>query len=176
VVGVTFSDSDSAPVTKFLNPDPHPVRLFFKFENPTPVQTPATIIDPTVICPCFYLRNDRTHSCYCRNGKVIPNPSPVFPKYMTPGPGPKENAESCRSRLRRSGSGPTSAADVIMDRIRIWYPPDNCDFLDQNWIWIFIFEIGSGQDQDIRLISETKFPWEWFKTSKIIVVVFSLLQ
>ena len=34
-----------------------PVWQFFKFENPTPVQTPATI-DPTVIFPCFYLRND----------------------------------------------------------------------------------------------------------------------
>jgi len=27
------------------------VRLFFKFENPAPVQTPATIIDPTVSLP-----------------------------------------------------------------------------------------------------------------------------
>ena len=27
------------------------VRLFFKFENPTLVQTPATIIHPTIICP-----------------------------------------------------------------------------------------------------------------------------
>jgi len=48
------------------------IRLFLKFENPTPVQTPATIIDPTVIYPCFYLRNDRTDSCYWRNGKVTP--------------------------------------------------------------------------------------------------------
>jgi len=39
------------------------VRIFFKFENPTPLQTPATIIDPTVIYPCFYLRNDCTESC-----------------------------------------------------------------------------------------------------------------
>ena len=61
VAGVTFTDSDSAPVPKFL------IRKFFKFENPTPVQTPATIIDPTVIYPCFYLRNDHTDSCYCRN-------------------------------------------------------------------------------------------------------------
>ena len=35
-------------------------RQFFKFENPTTVQTPATIIDPTVIYPCFYIRNDHT--------------------------------------------------------------------------------------------------------------------
>jgi len=46
------------------------VRLFLKFQNPTPVQTPVTIIDPTVIYPCFYLRNDRIDSCNCQMGKV----------------------------------------------------------------------------------------------------------
>ena len=66
------------------------VRLLFKFENPSPVQTPATIIDPTVIYPCFYLRNDHTDSCYCRNGKVTPGPGPVFHMFLTPDPGPKE--------------------------------------------------------------------------------------
>ena len=49
-------------------------------------------------------------------------------------------------------------------------------FSNQDWIWILIFEkIGSGQDQDICLISATKFPWEWLKMSQIMVVVFSLL-
>jgi len=84
VAGVTFSDSNSAPVPKFLNPDP--VRLLFKFENPTPVQTPAAIINPAVIYSCFYLRNHRTDSCYCRNGKMTPDPGPVFHKFLTPGP------------------------------------------------------------------------------------------
>jgi len=60
VAGITFSDSDSAPVPKFLNPVWNQVRQFFKFENPTPVQTPDTIINPTVIYPCFYLRYDHT--------------------------------------------------------------------------------------------------------------------
>jgi len=32
--------------------------------------------------------------------KVTPGPGPVFPKFLTPGPDPKENAESCQSRLR----------------------------------------------------------------------------
>jgi len=64
------------------------VRLFFKFENPTPVQTPAAIINPTIIYPRFYLRNDRTDSCYCRNGKVTPGL--FFPKFLTPDPGPIE--------------------------------------------------------------------------------------
>ena len=38
------------------------VHKFIKFENPTPVQTPATIIDPTVVYPCFHLRYDHTDS------------------------------------------------------------------------------------------------------------------
>jgi len=43
------------------------VRQFFKFKNPTTVRTLATIIDPIVIYPCFYLRNDHTGSSYWRN-------------------------------------------------------------------------------------------------------------
>jgi len=66
------------------------VRQFFKFENPTPVQTLATIIDQTEIYPCFYLRNEHTDSCYCRNGEVTPDPGPFFHKFLTPGPDPKE--------------------------------------------------------------------------------------
>ena len=66
------------------------VRLFFKFENPTHVETPATIIDPTVIYPCFNLRNNRTDSCYCRNGKMTPDSGLVFHKVLTPDPSPKE--------------------------------------------------------------------------------------
>ena len=50
------------------------VRLFFKYENSTPVQTPATINHPTAIYPYFYLRNDRTGSCYCQNRKETPGP------------------------------------------------------------------------------------------------------
>ena len=65
------------------------VRLF-KFENPTPVQTPATIIHPIVIYPRLSLRNDGTDSCYCRNGKVTTDPGPVFHKFLTPDPGLKE--------------------------------------------------------------------------------------
>jgi len=51
------------------------IRQFFKFENPTFVQTPATIIEPTVMYPCFYFRNDHTDSCYCRNWKMTPDPA-----------------------------------------------------------------------------------------------------
>jgi len=45
--------------------------------------------------------------------------------------------------------------EVSMDRIRM------AIFSDQDWSWIFIFEkIGSGQDQDIGLISITNFSSE----------------
>ena len=64
------------------------IRLFFKFKNPTPVETPATIIDPTLIYPCFNLRNNHIESCYCWNGKVTPDPGPVFHKFLTLGPDP----------------------------------------------------------------------------------------
>ena len=79
-------------------------RLFFKFENPTPVQTPATIIDPTEINPCFYLRNNHTGSCFCPKGKVTLGP--VFHKFFTPGP--EEKGKTRQSRLRISRSGPRS--------------------------------------------------------------------
>jgi len=34
----------------------------------------------------FHLRNGHTGSCYCRNWKVTPDPGPVFPQFVTPGP------------------------------------------------------------------------------------------
>jgi len=42
--------------------------------------------------PMFYLRNDRTDSCYCRNGKMTPDPDQVSHKFLTPvlDTGPKE--------------------------------------------------------------------------------------
>jgi len=88
VAGVTFSDSDSAPVSKFLNQGP---AIFQIWES-----------DSCSDCGCnhrfnrnlpmFDLKNDHTHSCYCRNWKVTPDPGPVFAKFLTtgPDPGPKE--------------------------------------------------------------------------------------
>jgi len=49
VAGITFSDSDSAPVPKVLNPGAVPE--IFHFEYPTLVQTPAAIIDAIKIYP-----------------------------------------------------------------------------------------------------------------------------
>jgi len=75
------------------------LQLFFKFENPIPVQNPATIIDPTIFYSCFCLRNDCTDSCYSRDGKVTPVPGPVFTNFCLRIRIRKENAESCRNRL-----------------------------------------------------------------------------
>jgi len=82
-VGVTFSDS--APVPKFWNPGPI---ILKKFENPTPVQTPATAINATEIQQFLLYRNDmykdHADSCCCRKSKVTPGP--VFEKFLTPVP------------------------------------------------------------------------------------------
>jgi len=41
--------------------------------------------------------------------------------------------------------------------------------------YVFLKKIGSGQEQDICLNSITKFYWEWFKMSQMMVLLFSLL-
>ena len=67
------------------------IRQFFKYENPTPVQTPAAIINPTLIYPCFYLWNDYTDSCCCRKWKVTLDPGPVFPDFSLRSEGKTQN-------------------------------------------------------------------------------------
>ena len=101
-------DSDSAPVLNFFYSGSRSgyfsnlrIRRLFRHWMPS-IQL--------AIFPYFYLRNDQEDSCYCRKWKVTPDPGPVFRKFLTPGPdpGPKKNVESCRSRLRHSGSMVTS--------------------------------------------------------------------
>jgi len=60
------------------------VRLLFKFKNLAPVRTPATIINPTLIYPCFYLRNDDTDPCFCPNWKLTPDPGPEEKRRILP--------------------------------------------------------------------------------------------
>jgi len=81
-----------------------PTPQFFKFYNPTP----AKIINPTLIHPCFYLRNDHTDSC--RSWKVTPDSGLVFPKFLTPGPKEKHRilSESTPVIRIRSCLCPTS--------------------------------------------------------------------
>ena len=76
------------------------VRQFFKFENPTPVQTPVTIINPTLIYPCFYLTNDHTDSVTAEIEKWFRIRVRFFPNFWLRIRVRKKNAESCRSRLQ----------------------------------------------------------------------------
>jgi len=41
--------------------------------------------------------------------------------------------------------------------------------------YLFLKKIGSGQDQDICLISITKVFWQWLKMSQMMLLLFSLL-
>jgi len=68
-------------------------------------------------------------------------------------------------------------AEVSMDRIRIGYPARYLQFFRVRigFGYLFLKQIGSGQDQDICLISITKFSWECFKMSQMMVLLFSLL-
>ena len=86
VGGVTFSNSDSAPVPRFFNPGLDP--------------DPATIIGPTVIYQCFYLITDHADSCYCRIEKWLQIRVRFFPNFWLRIRVRKKNGESCRSRLR----------------------------------------------------------------------------
>jgi len=63
--------------------------------------------------PMFLLKNDRTDSCCCRNWKVTPDPVPVFPKFLTPGPDPvpKEKSRILLELTPVPGPGPTSGLD-----------------------------------------------------------------
>ena len=87
------------------------VRQFVIFVSPTPVQTPATIIDLGVIYSCFYFRNDN-RLLLLPKLKSDPGSGSSFPKFLTPGPdpGPKEK----RRFLPES-------TPVIRIRSHLWY-------------------------------------------------------
>ena len=86
VAGVTFSDSDSAPVPKFLNPGPDPVATIFLIWESDSCSDYGYNHRSNRNLPMFYLTNDNTDSCYCRNWKATPDPGPVFHKFLTLGP------------------------------------------------------------------------------------------
>jgi len=134
VAGVTFSDSDSALVPKFLNPNPGPE--FFKFENPTPVQTPATI-DPTrhLLMLLWPSRLPKLKSDFGSGSG--------FHNFLTPEPGSKEK----RSLLTES---------TLELRIcgHLWY---TCT-LQTSGQW------NSSASWNSRLTNFSKFPTEWFES------------
>ena len=83
-----FSDSDSTPLPKFLNPGPAILQIWESDSCSDSGYNHRSYRN----LPCFYLRNDRTDSCNYRYWKVTPDPGPVFHKFSTlgPDPGPKE--------------------------------------------------------------------------------------
>jgi len=71
------------------------VRLFFKFENPAPVLTPAAIIDPTVSLTVFVPTKWLYRLLLLPRCKSDSGPGLLFPKFLTPGTDPGHK-EKCR--------------------------------------------------------------------------------
>ena len=67
-----------------------------------------------------------------------------------------------------------STAEVSMHKITNWYPTGYLWFfgIRIGFGYLFLKKIGSGQDQDICLISIAKFSREWFKMSQMMVLFF----
>ena len=84
VAGVNFSDSDSTPIPKCLNPGPDPA-VFLIWESDSCSDSGYNHQSNRHL-PMFYLKNDYTDSCYCGNWKVTPGP--VFHKFLTPSSDP----------------------------------------------------------------------------------------
>ena len=79
VAGVIFSDSDSAPVPNIFNPGPAILQIW---ESGSCSDSGCNHRSNRNFS-MFYLRNDRTDSRNCRNGKVTPVPGSVFHKFWS---------------------------------------------------------------------------------------------
>ena len=82
--GATFSDSDSAPVPKFLDPGPDPAILQI-WESDSCSDSGYNIRSNRDL-PLFLPKKWLHRLCHCRNGRVTPDLGPVFLKLLTPGP------------------------------------------------------------------------------------------
>jgi len=145
VAGVSFSGSHSTSAPKLFNPGPVPGPTILQIWESDSCSDSDTIIHPTVIYPCCYLRNDRTDSYYCRNGKVTPVPGPVFQKFLTPGPDPRPKEK--RRILPES-------TPVNRIRSHLWFVPEVC----MDWILDFL-EPDSGclrQDPDSNFLNKNR--------------------
>ena len=82
VAGVTFSDSDSAPVPKFLNPDPGPaIFQILKSDSRCNHRSSRNL-------PMFFLKKWPFRLLLLLKLKSDPDPGLAFPKFLTPGPHP----------------------------------------------------------------------------------------
>ena len=82
MTGVTFLDSYSACVSKFLNPGPAP--LFFQIWESGSSSDSGFNRKLTMLL----FKSDDADSCYCRNWKLTLESGTVFQKFLTPGPDP----------------------------------------------------------------------------------------
>jgi len=87
------------------------VQEFFNFENPALVQTPATIIDPIVISHAFTEEMTTQTAATAEIEKSLR--VQFFTNFWLWDQVWKKNTESCRCRLRKSGSGATSGASIL---------------------------------------------------------------
>jgi len=104
MAGVTFSDSDAAPVPTFLNPDQGP-KVFQIWKSDSCSDSGYHRSKRNL--PIFLLKKWPRRFLLCQNLKVTPDPGPDFTNFRLRLR--KKNAESCQSRLQHSGSIVTSA-------------------------------------------------------------------
>ena len=107
---VPFSDSDSTPVPKFLNPSPDPRPEYFQIWESDTCSDSVYNHRSNRNLPTIWLRNDHTDLCATRNEKWPQIRVRFFTnfwlRYHTQVR--RKNSESSWSRLRHSRSGPTS--------------------------------------------------------------------
>ena len=98
VAGVTFSESDFAPVKKFLNPGPG----IFQIWESDPCSDSGYNHRPNRKFPMFLLKTWPHRLLLLHKLKNDSRPGSVVSQILTPGPdpGPKEKRRTCRSRLR----------------------------------------------------------------------------
>ena len=100
VAAVIFSDSDSAPVPKFLNPGPDPDPAILQVWESDSYSDSGTVIDPTVIHPCFSLEMTAQSPATAETEKWLRIRFPFFTNFWLRARirHRKKNAESCRFR------------------------------------------------------------------------------
>jgi len=103
VAGVTFSDSNSVPVSKFWNPGP----VMFQIWEFDSCSDSGYNHQSNLNLPMFSLTKWPHRLLLLPKLKSNSGSRPVFFSNIWLRVR-KKNAESCRSRLRYSGSGPTS--------------------------------------------------------------------